>query len=108
MHLVVDHAWQQIGTLGIYGFAILRRWHINAFNTLALYHHITFGNGAFVDDARIDYLIVHNLILTSASISTGTLKGSSAMPTAERLCAPTSGPKTSKIRSEQPLMTPGN
>ena len=108
MHLVVDHARQQIGALSIYGFAILRRGHINALNSLAFYHYITFSNGALIDDARIDYLIVHNLILTSASISTGTLKGSSAMPTAERLCAPTSGPKTSKIRSEQPFITPGN
>src|SRR3954470_4893466 len=34
-------------------------------------------------------------ISTSASTSTGTLKGSSAMPTAEREWVPISGPKTS-------------
>jgi hypothetical protein len=41
------------------------------------------------------------------SISTGMLKGNSAMPTAERACLPIASPKTSTIRSEKPLMTFG-
>ena len=44
---------------------------------------------------------------TSPSISTGISKGSSARPTALRQCAPVSGPKSSRIRSEKPLITLG-
>ncbi|CKT05582.1 Uncharacterised protein [Mycobacterium tuberculosis] len=35
------------------------------------------------------------------------LNGSSAMPTALRACMPISGPKSSRIRSEKPLITAG-
>lgn len=41
------------------------------------------------------------------SISTGMLKGNSAIPTAERACLPIASPKTSTMRSEKPLMTFG-
>lgn len=44
---------------------------------------------------------------TSPSISTGMSKGSAAMPTALRACAPRSAPKTSTMRSVKPLMTAG-
>jgi hypothetical protein len=43
----------------------------------------------------------------SASISTGRSRGSAATPIAERACAPASGPHSSMIRSEKPLMTAG-
>lgn len=44
---------------------------------------------------------------TIISTSTALLKGSPAIPTAERACLPAVSPKTSTIRSEKPLMTRG-
>src|ERR1700730_17899709 len=44
---------------------------------------------------------------TIISTSTALLKGSPAMPTAERACLPAASPKTSTIKSENPLMTRG-
>src|SRR5439155_15123406 len=44
---------------------------------------------------------------TTISISTGMPIGSSAMPTAERACRPIASPKTSTMRSENPLITRG-
>src|SRR5437899_13079911 len=41
------------------------------------------------------------------SISTGMPIGSSAIPTAERACLPIASPKTSTMRSENPLITRG-
>ena len=44
---------------------------------------------------------------TIISTSTALLKGSPAIPTAERACLPFASPKTSTIKSENPLMTRG-
>ncbi len=51
--------------------------------------------------------LVHGAISAIISISTGTLRGSELVPTAERACVPLSLPKTLPSKSEHPLITSG-
>ena len=107
VHLIVDHPGYQIGTVGVEDLGVIWGRYVYTLNALPFNYQLTFGNAAFVDDACVDYALIHDRILTSASISTGTLKGSSAIPTALRECAPISGPKICNTVSEQPLITAG-
>ena len=75
VHLVIDHAGNKVGALGVNDCRIIRRRYVNTLYSLALDDKVALYYGSFVDDACVYNSLIHYCIFTSASISTGTLKG---------------------------------